>query len=120
MKTNIKVTGSNWSYVIGVDSETCGNPHMEAATKALEVLFSENDEFDAPTLEMWDDEEPNVGELMCTCDNSLPENEDNIRYVSTLSVAENASLTWLRDIIQKAEEEGAEAGEDEEAWKINS
>lgn len=106
MKRKVIVNGSNFSVTTEVEDEICGDFYMEAATRALEIVFG-NDMDPAANAGIVipnPDEEPNLGLIIQTYLAEDEKNEEKHYYVRSMTAAQNAGLIWICEQLKKVED----------------
>ena len=97
MIQKITVEGANLKATVSINTDICGNPYTEAATKALEMVFGNGpDTADEAEIILENPlEAPNVGFIMKEYNVGDENDEDKHFYVLTRKIAENAGLPWM-------------------------
>ena len=100
---NVVVHGSGFKVTVPIDSEISGEPLIEAATQALEVMFGNGPDVGSDVDVKITHENPNVGIFMQTYFEEDKDDETKHVYVSTFIAAQNAGLLWIANQLREAE-----------------
>lgn len=106
MKEKFVVEGANFVATIAFDTEHCGCPFKEAATRVLEYVFRhgpDSEESGNFNLMCKKREAPSVGLILSVCREGEVGDDTKLRYVKTSVAAENAGLL---EIVRLLKEQG--------------
>jgi hypothetical protein len=105
MKRKVTTCGANFKVTVEIDTDICGDPYMEAATQALEIVFGNGpDTADSAEVVIPNpSEEPNLGFILQMYFAEDEKDEEKHFYVRSLLVAQNAGLLWMVSQLEAAE-----------------